>query len=140
MCFGYIRSETHDMTTRITFVILPGLAGTEVLFRPLLTLLPDWIHPVVICYPARGPHDYAGLLKIVRENVAALPSFVVLASSFSGPLAMMLAPASDAPSSTKLKVSKQLTGHANSSEPDDEHCWARRLQFCVNFVTIVTAK
>lgn len=67
--------------------------GTEVLFRPLLALLPNWIRPVVICYPARGPHDYVGLLRLVREEIAGLPEFLILASSFSGPLAIMLAAA-----------------------------------------------
>jgi pimeloyl-[acyl-carrier protein] methyl ester esterase len=77
----------------ITLVILPGLDGTEVLFRPLLALLPDWIQPVVICYPASGPNEYADLLEIVREKIAGLPSLIVLASSFSGPLFIMLAAA-----------------------------------------------
>lgn len=81
------------MKEPITLVVLPGLDGTEVLFRPLLGLLPDWIQPVVICYPACGPHDYDGLLKVVREKIAGVPRFLVLASSFSGPLAIMLAAA-----------------------------------------------
>ena len=81
------------MKKPITLVILPGLDGTEVLFRPLLALLPDWIQPVVICYPASGPNEYADLLEIVREKIAGLPSFIVLASSFSGPLSIMLAAA-----------------------------------------------
>ena len=63
------------MKKPITLVILPGLDGTEVLFRPLLALLPDWIQPVVICYPASGPNEYADLLEIVREKIAGLPSF-----------------------------------------------------------------
>ena len=82
-----------EMKKPITLVILPGLDGTEVLFRPLLALLPDWIQPVVICYPASGPNEYADLLEIVRKKIAGLPSFVVLASSFSGPLSIMLAAA-----------------------------------------------
>jgi hypothetical protein len=57
----------------ITLVILPGLDGTEVLFRPLLALLPDWIQPVVICYPASGPNEYADLREVVREKIAGLP-------------------------------------------------------------------
>jgi len=81
------------MKKPITLVILPGLDGTEVLFRPLLALLPDWIQPVVICFPASGPNEYADLLEMVREKIAGLPSFIVLASSFSGPLSIMLAAA-----------------------------------------------
>ena len=82
-----------EMKKPITLVILPGLDGTEVLFRPLLALLPDWIQPVVICYPASGPNEYADLLEIVREKIAGLPSLIVLASSVSEPLSIMLAAA-----------------------------------------------
>lgn len=76
-----------------TLVVLPGLDGTEVFFRPFLSLLPGWIRPVVVCYPPTGPNDYETLLRLVREQVAGLPAYFVLGSSFSGPLAIMLAAA-----------------------------------------------
>ena len=77
----------------IPLVLLPGLDGTEVFFRPLMELLPDWIRPQTLCYPERGPYDYSALLALVRQRIRHLPSCFLLASSFSGPLAVMLAAA-----------------------------------------------
>jgi len=79
------------MNTSVKLVVLPGLDGTDVFFRPFLAALPAAIRPVVIDYPSEGSNQYADLLEIVRRAVAEIPPFYVLASSFSGPLAIMLA-------------------------------------------------
>ena len=76
-----------------TLVLLPGLDGTDVFFRPLLAVLPPWVKPHVICFPSSGANEYAHLLDIVREELSGLSDFYVLGSSFSGPLALMLAAA-----------------------------------------------
>ena len=76
-----------------TLVLLPGLDGTEVFFRPLLESLPKWIRPHVVSFPPAGATEYADLLALVREAVSESPSFYVLGSSFAGPLALMLAEA-----------------------------------------------
>ena len=76
----------------MTLVLLPGLDGTEVFFRPLLASLPHWIQPRVVCFPSGGS-SYAELLAIVRDALSDCPSFYVLGSSFAGPLALMLAEA-----------------------------------------------
>ena len=76
-----------------TLVLLPGLDGTEVFFRPLLESLPAWIRPHVVSFPPAGATEYADLLAIVREAVSEIPRFYVLGSSFAGPLALMLAEA-----------------------------------------------
>ena len=76
----------------MTLVLLPGLDGTEVFFKPLLASLPHWIQPRVVCFPSGGS-NYADLLAIVREALSDCPSFYVLGSSFAGPLALMLAEA-----------------------------------------------
>jgi pimeloyl-ACP methyl ester carboxylesterase len=72
-------------------VLLPGLDGTEVFFRPLMERLPPTIRPLPLNYPDGGPHDYRALLDFVRRELADIPRYAVLASSFSGPLAVMLA-------------------------------------------------
>ncbi len=76
-----------------TLVLLPGLDGTDVFFRPLLAALPQWVRPHVICFPSTGANEYPHLLDIVRGELAGLSDFYVLGSSFSGPLALMLATA-----------------------------------------------
>jgi pimeloyl-ACP methyl ester carboxylesterase len=72
-------------------VLLPGLDGTEVFFRPLLDALPASIRAQVLCYPESGPYRYEELLEVLRRTVEDLPEYYVLGLSFSGPLAVMLA-------------------------------------------------
>jgi pimeloyl-[acyl-carrier protein] methyl ester esterase len=70
---------------------LPGLDGSGVLFRPLLSHLPSELRPGVVAYPKDKTLGYEELLPLV---LAALPSplpFVLLGESFSGPLALMAA-------------------------------------------------
>jgi pimeloyl-ACP methyl ester carboxylesterase len=78
------------MPSPITLVLLPGLDGTDVFFRPLLASLPEWITPHVVQFPQSGANRYSDLLGIVRGEVSQYSSFYVLGSSFSGPLALML--------------------------------------------------
>jgi pimeloyl-[acyl-carrier protein] methyl ester esterase len=82
-----------DCLAPTTLVLLPGLDGTEVFFRPLLATLPPLIQPKVIGFPPLGGSEYPDLLAIVRKAVTDIPSFYVLGSSFAGPLALMLAEA-----------------------------------------------
>ena len=74
-----------------TLVLLPGLDGTEVFFKPLLAALPKWIKPVVVTYPTSGANHYSDLLTVVQAAVEDSKEFYVLGWSFSGPLALMLA-------------------------------------------------
>jgi pimeloyl-ACP methyl ester carboxylesterase len=84
-------STLPDVAT--TLVLLPGLDGTDVFFRPLLSSLPRSITPVVINYPGSGALGYADLLQHVRRELVSEPEYYVLGWSFSGPLALMLAAA-----------------------------------------------
>lgn len=74
-----------------TLVLLPGLDGTEILFRPFAQALPSWTTPRFVEYPPTGPNDYAALLPLVRSACGGLERFFVLGWSFSGPLALMAA-------------------------------------------------
>lgn len=65
--------------------------GTDVFFRPLIEALPPSVRTIVVTLPATGGGGYADLLDYVRQKVAQLSDFYVLGSSFSGPLAVMLA-------------------------------------------------
>ena len=53
--------------------------------------MPPSIHSVVVSFPQSGATGYRDLLDVVRQATAALPAFWVLGSSFSGPLAVLLA-------------------------------------------------
>lgn len=74
-----------------TLLLLPGLDGTEVFFRPFMRALPPWIRPQAVCYPAGGSNSYEELLGVVRQAAAEAGPCWVLASSFGGPLAVLLA-------------------------------------------------
>lgn len=74
-----------------SLVLLPGLDGTGILFKPLIAALPSEVSTLVVAYPGHQPLGYSELLPIV---LAALPThhpFVLLGESFSGPLAVMAA-------------------------------------------------
>jgi hypothetical protein len=53
---------------KTTLVLLPGLDGTEVFFKPLVAALPTWIKPVVVTYATAGANDYSNLLPVVRRG------------------------------------------------------------------------
>jgi len=83
--------EECAIMKRATLVLLPGLDGTEIFFRPLLAVLPKWIKPVVVTYPMSGANGYSDLLEVVEAAVEGSRELYVLGWSFSGPLALMLA-------------------------------------------------
>jgi pimeloyl-[acyl-carrier protein] methyl ester esterase len=84
-------SEPSAAAASIALVLLPGLDGSGVLFRPLLPHLPPAIRPIVIAYPPDRPLGYDELLPFVRDQLPADQPFAVLGESFSGPLAIRLA-------------------------------------------------
>ena len=81
----------NSTRTTKTLVFLPGLDGTGVFFQPLLESLPASLRSHVVCFPSYGSNEYEHLLKVARDAVARIPEFYVVAWSFSGPLALMLA-------------------------------------------------
>lgn len=74
-----------------TLLLLPGLDGTDVFFRPLMANLPSSIRARVVSYPAEGANSYDKLLGLARAAAAEAGPCWVLGSSFGGPLAVLLA-------------------------------------------------
>jgi pimeloyl-ACP methyl ester carboxylesterase len=72
-------------------VLLPGLDGTGWLFEPLVQALPAHLSPVVISYPNDEPLSYVELERFVKQQVPASDDYVLLAESFSGPVAIEIA-------------------------------------------------
>ncbi len=75
----------------ISLVLLPGLDGTGVLFRPLVALLPAHIRPIVVTYPADRQLTYEQLLPLVLTVLPKEEPFILFGESFGGPLAIMAA-------------------------------------------------
>jgi pimeloyl-ACP methyl ester carboxylesterase len=72
-------------------VLLPGLDGTGVLFRPFLAALPASVQPIVVRYPPHERLGYDELMSLVREKLPRDEPFALLGESFGGPLALRIA-------------------------------------------------
>ena len=72
-------------------VLLPGLDGTGSLFAPLLANLPETLVPVVVKYPPDQVLYYEQLFPYIREVMPWNEPYILLAESFSGPLAIKFA-------------------------------------------------
>lgn len=75
----------------VTIVLLPGLNGTQGLFRPLVDKTPIHFKTLTIAFPAQE-HSYQHLTEYVLEKISHLNGgFILLGESFSGPLALFIA-------------------------------------------------
>jgi len=72
-------------------ILLPGLDGTGELFGPLLGVLPNHLPIRVVGYPTDQPLRYDDLLGAIVGQLAAEERMVLIAESFSGPLALRFA-------------------------------------------------
>jgi pimeloyl-[acyl-carrier protein] methyl ester esterase len=72
-------------------VLLPGLDGTGRLFDPLLKILPADFTASVVSWPTDRSLSYSQLEPQVREALPTDKPFAIVAESFSGPLAVMIA-------------------------------------------------
>ena len=76
-----------------TLVLLPGMDGSDVMFRPLVATAPAGMELVTIAYPSGAANAYEDLLPRVQAILPRDRPFYLLGWSFSGPLALMAAAA-----------------------------------------------
>jgi len=69
-------------------ILLPGMDGTGLLFKPLLQFL-DGLETEVISLPNKGPQDYGSLSSEIAKRINQ-KEYVLLAESFSGGIAEAL--------------------------------------------------
>jgi pimeloyl-[acyl-carrier protein] methyl ester esterase len=72
-------------------ILLPGMDGTGELFGKFVDALPGEIASTIVRYPMSRLAASSELLGLVREGTLADESFVLLAESFSTPLAIEFA-------------------------------------------------
>jgi pimeloyl-ACP methyl ester carboxylesterase len=72
-------------------VLLPGLDGTGLLFKPLLRALPAHICTQVVAYPGDCHLSYPALAQWVLGRLPPDEPYVLLGESFSGPVAVLVA-------------------------------------------------
>jgi pimeloyl-ACP methyl ester carboxylesterase len=74
-----------------TIVLLPGMDGTGELFQAFLAALKDEFTTIVVQYPTERTLTYLELTSLAASHLPTGTPFVVLAESFSGPVAISLA-------------------------------------------------
>jgi len=84
-------SVTEDELALKHLVLLPGLDGTGRLFGDIVKILPPALTTTIVSYPTDRFLPYAELLQHVSAAVPQTERFVVLAESFSTPLALKYA-------------------------------------------------
>lgn len=72
-------------------VLLPGMDGTGQLFDGFVEALGSEVRSAVVSYPPDQALDYTKLEKIARSRLPADGPFVLVAESFSGPIAVSIA-------------------------------------------------
>ena len=73
---------------KIHVVLLPGLHGTEELFKPFLDNAPSDLELSVVSYPVNQVLSYEALTDIVQERLRGKAPAFLLGESFSGPVAL----------------------------------------------------
>jgi len=71
-------------------VLLPGLDGTGLLFKPFIDSLPSEIKVQVISYPSEEKLGYSELVGYVLSKLPK-EEFILVGESFSGPIAYQVA-------------------------------------------------
>ncbi|BDG02015.1 alpha/beta fold hydrolase [Anaeromyxobacter oryzae] len=72
-------------------ILLPGLDGSGRMYGPLVAAAPRGLGVRLVSFPPDQPLGYDDLLPLARAALPARGRFVLLAESFSGPLAIRLA-------------------------------------------------
>jgi pimeloyl-[acyl-carrier protein] methyl ester esterase len=75
----------------VALVLLPGMDGTGKLFSGFVDALPRWILPQVVEYPADKELSFSDLLVTAQSAIPSHAPFVLLAESFSTPIAVRIA-------------------------------------------------
>ena len=73
-------------------ILMPGLNGTEGLFKPFINKKPDYIEIVNVIYPTHEEMSYSELTQYVLKKLESIrDDFILVGESFSGPLALFVA-------------------------------------------------
>jgi pimeloyl-[acyl-carrier protein] methyl ester esterase len=83
--------DSSTKTQRLRLVLLPGMDGTGALFADFMGALPESFETVTVRYPADRPLSYLELANIVRAACPVSEPYMLVAESFSTPLAIQYA-------------------------------------------------
>lgn len=71
-------------------MLLPGMDGTGVFFRDFIRQLPAGVKAQVVAYPENAQLSYEQLAEHVRKMIPADQPYIIIAESYSGPVAALL--------------------------------------------------
>jgi pimeloyl-ACP methyl ester carboxylesterase len=75
----------------VNYLLLPGLDGTGKLFEPFTACTPTGSSCRVVTYPPASDLSYPEYAEFVTTNFIVDEPFVIVAESFSGPVAVLVA-------------------------------------------------
>jgi pimeloyl-ACP methyl ester carboxylesterase len=75
----------------VKYLLLPGLDGTGKLFEPFIACAPSGTSCSVVSYPVDREMSYSECAEFVSANFIPEEPFVIIAESFSGPVAVLVA-------------------------------------------------
>jgi len=75
----------------VKLVLLPGMDGTGILFTRFVAALEYEFNTLIVSYPRQTVLSYSELERIVRSVIPETEPFVLLAESFSSPIAIRIA-------------------------------------------------
>jgi pimeloyl-ACP methyl ester carboxylesterase len=75
----------------VKYLLLPGLDGTGKLFEPFIAHAPSGASCSVVSYPVNEELAYPDCADLVMANFIPEEPFVIVAESFSGPVAVLVA-------------------------------------------------
>jgi hypothetical protein len=78
-------------TDEIEFIFLPGLDGTGLSYGPLGEKMPENARVTVVSYPPDRKLSYMELVQCAYDRLPQNKPLVLIAESFSGPIAITLA-------------------------------------------------
>jgi pimeloyl-[acyl-carrier protein] methyl ester esterase len=73
-----------------SLILMPGLDGTGLSFEPFLKFIPDDVNVTVVRYPADKLLSFEETVEYAATQVAPGPPRIVIAESFSGPVAVQM--------------------------------------------------
>jgi pimeloyl-ACP methyl ester carboxylesterase len=94
-----MRINEMDQLDEIELVFLPGLDGTGLSYGPLGEAMPENVRVTVVRYPTDQKLSFGELVQCAYEQLPRNKPLVLIAESFSGPIAIRLA--SSSPSNIK---------------------------------------
>jgi pimeloyl-ACP methyl ester carboxylesterase len=83
--------DKESIASELKLVLLPGMDGTGQLFSDFIEVLPKTLETVTVRYQTNRCLSYSELENFVREACSISGPFILLAESFSTPLAIQYA-------------------------------------------------